>query len=64
MDNALIIENLKQIKASIIKNAGDVLWMENSVNETVCERIDSVLLTLGCSEDELESAYQVESDDE
>jgi len=51
MENKELIENLVAIKKAIINNAPDVLWMTGPTNETVCERIDLMLMALGVSDD-------------
>lgn len=50
------LECLLEIKLSIIKNANDVLYLEN-FDGTVCERIDDILAQNGYSEEELEKHY-------
>jgi len=64
--NEQIIEHLVAIKKSIIAGAPDVLWMENQISETVCERIDAVIIEMSeCVDgierpklrDELQSHY-------
>jgi len=61
---AWLIDHLKQIKFSIIVGAGggvtDTAWMHviqtgRDSSETICDRIDGMLTSLGCDLDELES---------
>jgi hypothetical protein len=52
-----LIAHLLEIKMSIIEGASDTLWMRGLSGETVCERIDSILLEMGVPANELESGY-------
>jgi hypothetical protein len=44
--NEQTVADLIAIKKSILSSDCDTLWMENAVNETVCERIDSIIIEL------------------
>ena len=57
MEKSLPIKKLTEIKLSIIAGADDVLWMRDQMNGTVCEEIDSILLSLGVDEKTLEAHY-------
>lgn len=58
MDKRKMIYHLKKIKESIMRGAGGgvtcVAWMHGSCNETICERIDWMLLELGENQEQLE----------
>lgn len=58
MEKSAIIKNLLEIKKSIIEGAHggvtDTAWMVDSMNETICDRLDQMILDLGLSADELE----------
>lgn len=58
-----IISDLIDIKLSIMKNSEDVLWMAMT-NETVCERIDSILLRLGVPDNVIQNHYVWSDQDE
>ncbi len=59
------IASLRKIKKAILVSDAVicVIWMDpttNGSNETVCERIDSLLIEAGVSPEELEADYTKE----
>lgn len=58
--NAKQIETLRKIKKAIINSDAvtDVVWMEGSMPETVCEAIDGLLIDAGVCVEELNADYQ------
>lgn len=56
MTNEQRVEILKRIRKSICDSDAVVcvVWMHDSVSETVVEAIDGLMLDLGMTEDELE----------
>lgn len=55
MDTKTLIHDLKQIKRAIYIGATDTMFISpgDVSDETIVERIDGMLLGLGCSEEEL-----------
>lgn len=62
MDRKAMIKNLKEIKMSIMMGAGggvtDTAWITGSMSETIVDRIDGMLLELGCDSETLEIESQ------
>ena len=58
METKELIASLKLVKKSIMLGADggvtDTAWIVGGHNETIVDRIDSMLISLGCSLDELE----------
>lgn len=57
LNEAALIEDLIEIKMSIIENATDVLWMRRPPSTTMCEHLDAILISLGVPEDVLQAHY-------
>ena len=59
MENEKLINELMEIKLSIIENATDTMFMRGETSTTICDEIDGILIGLGVDEDLLENQYEV-----